>query len=429
VGARGTSTCRRAAVGGWDARLPSNQARLGDMTAQSLQTIREQPGEYEVAEGEDRLLPSPRHVLLLYGIWLLPAVLMSAREALSDPVGQRFGSWVSDLVHSLWYWIIWASACPLMYRLIVRYPLRRRLGGRATAVHALAAAALTLFLLMLSVLKVEILRDPPESVLDVLIEELTSGAGRGRLLMNFSMYWMVLGALMLIRLNRLRKWSYRAAVAAGIRAARLESKLTTARLETLHHQINPHFLFNSLNSVGALIRSGESNRAFEMIGLLGGLLRKSVDSPREQLIPLHEEIDLMRRYLELERIRFPTRLEVEYEIEPRSRGVGVPALILQPLVENTIRHAVARRSEPTRVSVSSRCRDGRLHLSVTDDGPGLGDSHRINRGNGFGLRGTAERLELLYDGDAVFEVAQRHPQGVVCAIELPLDSREIAGHV
>ena len=203
------------------------------------------------------------------------------------------------------------------------------------------------------------------------------------------------------------------------REARLEVELARAQLEALRLEIHPHFLFNTLNSIAALIRVKDNSRALEMLIGLSELMRATVDGPRDHLVPLSTEIDFVRRYVDLQRARFADRLEVRWEIEPASLEVPVPTLLLQPLVENAIRHGTAPQSTSCRVTISARLDRARLGLRVADDGVGLPAGFDLSRDAGTGLNNTASRLRQLYGPAASLHVVPGDGGGTVAEVILP----------
>jgi two-component system, LytTR family, sensor kinase len=203
------------------------------------------------------------------------------------------------------------------------------------------------------------------------------------------------------------------------REARLEVELARAQLEALRLEIHPHFLFNTLNSIAALIRVKDHGRALDMLLGLGDLMRATVDGPRDHLVPLSVEIDFVRRYVDLQRSRFADRLEIRWDIDDRALGVPVPTLLLQPLVENAIRHGAAPRSTCCQVTISARLEGTLLHVRVSDDGAGLPAGFELAHDAGTGLRNTASRLTQLYGAQARFAVSPRDGGGTVADVILP----------
>lgn len=198
-------------------------------------------------------------------------------------------------------------------------------------------------------------------------------------------------------------------------AAQLETRLMEAQLQVLKMQLNPHFLFNTLHSISALMHR-DIEAADRMISVLSDLLRLSLENAGKQEIPLKQELDFLERYLEIETTRFSDRLTVNLDIEPQALDAKVPNLILQPLVENAIRHGVALRSAAGQVDVVARVNAGRLRLEVRDNGPGIAASPR----EGIGLSNTRARLAQLYGKDHQLEVRNAPLGGLVVRITIPL---------
>jgi LytS/YehU family sensor histidine kinase len=203
-----------------------------------------------------------------------------------------------------------------------------------------------------------------------------------------------------------------------LRASRLEAQLVQAQLQMLRMQLHPHFLFNTLHSVSSLMHS-DVKAADRILALLGDLLRDSLDKIGSQQVTLKQELDFIDRYLEIERTRFRDRLRTELAIEPSTWDALVPSFVLQPLVENAIRHGVSRRALPVRLQVAARLQGGRLLLSVSDDGPGLPDEGPLPGRGGVGLTNTRARLHQLYGDDAVLELRAGPHGGVEARVEIP----------
>jgi len=205
-------------------------------------------------------------------------------------------------------------------------------------------------------------------------------------------------------------------------ASRLSAQLAQAELHALRMQLNPHFLFNAMNSVAMLVRHGEQTEAVRTIAALSDLLRLLLDEQRPDELPLRDEVAFVRRYLEIERVRFPDRLDVEVTVDEAVLDAQVPTLILQPLVENAIRHGIARRSTAGRVAIAARRVGDGVELEVRDDGPGLAGQPR-DPGLGVGLRNTEARLRQLYGDGQSFALRDASAGGAVATIRLPYHTR------
>lgn len=200
----------------------------------------------------------------------------------------------------------------------------------------------------------------------------------------------------------------------------LRGELSRAQLTALRMQLNPHFLFNTLHTIGALVRDGDPTGAVDMIAKLGDVLRRVLRTGGDPEAPLRDEIDFLRGYLEIEQARFGDRLRVAWQLDPRSESLPVPQLILQPLVENALRHGLSRRARPGSLTISSSVRDERLELVVTDDGDGLPADLAARSSAGVGLANVRARLSHLYGDSAELSLAPREAGGVAARIVLPL---------
>jgi two-component system LytT family sensor kinase len=202
----------------------------------------------------------------------------------------------------------------------------------------------------------------------------------------------------------------------ALRASRLEAELARAQLQLLRLQLDPHFLFNTLHAIGTLVRA-EPETAERMIVLLSDLLRRALKEMACQEVALREEVEFLDRYLEIERVRFPDRLRVVREIQPESLAALVPTLLLHPLVENAIRHGVARRAQGGQLGIRAQKVDGRLELRVWDDGPPEAPAEA--RSPGIGLANTRARLQHLYGTAHRFELRRAREGGTEVAVSLP----------
>lgn len=200
---------------------------------------------------------------------------------------------------------------------------------------------------------------------------------------------------------------------------RMEAKLAEAQLQSLRLQLHPHFLFNTLNIITALI-SSDPPAAERTVSELSELLRLTLRNAREQEVPLERELEMLEPYVAIQQIRFRDRLSVSIDVEPEVRRALVPYLVLQPLVENAIRHGVGPRASAGRVDVVARQVDGTLHLVVTDDGVGVAGGRGAPSREGVGLRNTRDRLHHLYGSRHRFTAEGGVAGGFTVHIELPL---------
>ena len=212
---------------------------------------------------------------------------------------------------------------------------------------------------------------------------------------------------------------YRGLREGETKAAQLTTQLAQAQLQALKMQIHPHFLFNTLNSIAALLHK-DVEAADVMIARLGDFLRLTLKRSDAQTITFGQELEFLRCYLDIESTRFQDRLVVDVEIEPRALGVTVPNLILQPIVENAVRHGIARQTTPGRISIRALRNDGRLIMQVEDNGPGLKTSgNPVETSEGIGLNNTRARLKQFYGDDYRLEIANSSRRGVIVTLEIP----------
>jgi signal transduction histidine kinase len=207
-----------------------------------------------------------------------------------------------------------------------------------------------------------------------------------------------------------------------LREARLERSLTEAKLANLRLQLQPHFLFNALNTISSTMYR-DVGRADELIEDLGDLLRGSLSTGRDDLVPLGRELDWLAAYVELLEARFEERLTVEVDVPDELRWAVVPAMLLQPLVENAVRHGGVESRGTGRIRISGRREDGSLVLAVADDGPGAPEPVDPRRA-GFGLRSVAERLELLYGPEQALDLTSTPETGFTATLRFPYRETE-----
>jgi two-component system, LytTR family, sensor kinase len=196
-----------------------------------------------------------------------------------------------------------------------------------------------------------------------------------------------------------------------------------AQLKMLRYQLNPHFLFNTLNAISTLILDNENRLANHAVARLSEFLRYTLDQDPMKKVTLRQELEALDLYLGTERLRFGERLRLEYAVDEPAMAALVPSLLLQPLLENSLKYAVSSREQGGRVRIQGRRDADWLELSVTDDGPGLREGAPGGERRGVGLRNTAERLSVLYGERCEFSVSNAHP-GLRVNMRLPLELAE-----
>jgi LytS/YehU family sensor histidine kinase len=239
--------------------------------------------------------------------------------------------------------------------------------------------------------------------------------GRYFLLIAWAALYLALGNAEMVRAAERREGEYRRAAKA-------------AELRSLRYQVNPHFLFNTLNSLSALVMTGRSEAAERMIQTMSDFYRHSLTADPTADVPLADEIALQRHYLEIEAVRFPERLRTRFDIPADLACATVPGMILQPLVENSIKYAVAATTRPVTISIVARSEGGRLILTVSDDGPG---KPADASGTGIGLANVRSRLAARFGHDASVEsgpLSGRDESGYATRLILPMAQGESTSH-
>jgi LytS/YehU family sensor histidine kinase len=251
----------------------------------------------------------------------------------------------------------------------------------------------------------------------------------GRLPIDVIFYWTIVGVGYAFEYYRRFREQQLQAAGLELRATRLETQLARAQLQALKMQLHPHFLFNTLHAISALM-DDDIKGARRMIARLSELLRLTLEGAGRQEVSLRQELDALERYLEIEQIRFQDRLKVHLAVEPETLDASVPNLVLQPIVENAVRHGIAPRSSAGRIEIRAERRDGMIELQVIDDGPGL---HPYGEGcpdefrEGIGLANTRARLRRLYGDEHCIEIRNADEGGLVVKLAIPFRTADVEG--
>jgi two-component system, LytTR family, sensor kinase len=292
------------------------------------------------------------------------------------------------LVLNLALWYVPASLIAPIFRMAARVRLDSDQWLRALAKHALAAVGFSLIhtaiMLTVRALLWPELRTMPAQV--------AMTYAQSTYLRNLD--WTLVTYAAVVGLSYALDY-YREAQARALKAAYLETSLMEARLKTLQAELHPHFLFNTLHAISTLLHT-DPEAADRMISRLSDLLRLTFDRSGAGSVPLKEELEFLQKYLEIEQIRFQDRLSVRFDIDPETLDVEVPRLILQPLVENAIKHGVAPKSGAGLVQISAKRKADKIWIEVRDNGVGLSKHARMRFTTGVGLSNTRARLECLY---------------------------------
>lgn len=340
------------------------------------------------------------------GIWALVGLFYSSQVYFFFLSTPRPVSVLYALAWQISAVVVTAVSTPLVLWLARVYRIERNSWRRALAAHMLAGTALSVVWAACHILldRAFVVNPSPNFYLSNLPRVIFFNLDKELLV-----YWIIVVASHAVDYyQRYREGELRA---------------SQAQLQALKMQLHPHFLFNALHSISALVHI-DPEAADKMIARLGDFLRLTLDTAAAQEVPLRQEIEFLNCYLEIERIRFRDRLTTRLDVDPQALECRVPNLILQPIVENAIRHGVAPRSAPGRVEVHAERKGGSLRLQVKDNGRGIQEAACPTKGGGVGLSNTRARLQQLYGGAFVFEVENDPSGGAVVTLEIPFRAPE-----
>jgi signal transduction histidine kinase len=322
--------------------------------------------------------------------------------------------WGEVLRLNLPYWVLAAALTPGVVWVTRRAPFERGRRRRAIGIHLVAVVLFTL--VHVSVFQAIVGRGkmPPGLVEFLgLVPKLVAATFDKELLL----YLVIAGGVVVFDTYERYRERARAAAALELERVQLRASLSEAKLEALQTQLQPHFLFNALHAISTLILRGDARAANQMLAHLSGFLRLTLDRSSSPVVPLVTELEFLEAYLRIQQVRFGDRLRVSTEIEPAALGAGVPQLVLQPLVENAIRHGIGADPGAGTIRVRAGLRDGGLVLAVEDDGVGLPDGGP--RREGTGLANVRARLAQLYPEAHAFTLGPREGGGTRAEIRLP----------
>jgi two-component system LytT family sensor kinase len=309
-----------------------------------------------------------------------------------------------SLANQMLRFVLWALLAPVIIRFVLGHDWRLENRHRVAGTHLAMGAALSLLHAAIYLPLHEFLVPP--------VERAPSLTAALRLLLADWLNGLFICAIIFIVTYLMEYFArYRK---QEMLTLTLKNELAEAQLVALKMQLNPHFLFNTLNNISSLVTE-DPLIAKRMLARLGDFLRYTLDNSGEQLVGLDREIEMTYCYLEIERLRFEDRLQITVDIDERAVHAEVPNLILQPIVENAIQHGVANRPEGGRIQVTAKLKGDRLRMEVHNDGPRMPNPRRA----GLGLANTRERLAVLYGSGSLFDIADDPEGGVRVTMEFP----------
>jgi two-component system, LytTR family, sensor kinase len=347
---------------------------------------------------------------LIMGFWTLLGLFFASQTYLvyANLFGQRIALGRA-LVSALSDWYVWAALAPFILKLARRYPIERNRWFRHLLIHLPSSIFTALLHLVIAIGVLQLFKHAiiyPYSYLESFKINLSF-----QFHWNVLTYWLMISAT--LAFDYYSKYRER-----ELKASLLEARLAQAQLQALKMQLHPHFLFNTLHAISALMYM-DVDAADRMLTRLSDLLRMTLAGAGAQEVTLKQELEFLKGYLEIEQTRFEDRLTVLIEIEPDTLDARVPNLVLQPLVENAIRHGIAPRSDPGRIEIRARRENGMLQLQVRDDGPGLPIGQAAPLREGIGLANTRARLQQLHGADHRFELNNAVDGGLIVSLAVP----------
>ena len=353
-----------------------------------------------------------RRAALLFGGWTLVSVIFAAISyaAAIGENNKEFG-FVSALRLNLVQFYLWAILSPLLFRFSRHFPIEfrplnlRNLLLYFPALISFAGIHQTIHLAVLWSITPRLRRQFPD-LIDCY-----------RAYFGFGFYIdLIIASLIIIAVHALVY--YQNFRTSELAQSSLKARLAQAQLKALKMQLHPHFLFNTLHSISSLVLE-DPPKANSMIARLGDFLRLTLENSDQQLISLKEETEFIRCYLEIEQVRFGDRLTVAFELEPQTLSAQVPHLILQPVVENAIQHAIAPRAARGHINIEAKCLNNLLRLEVRDNGPGIASNGDFLGAEGVGLNNVRARLHQIYGSDSHFELMNAKDGGLTVVMEIP----------
>jgi two-component system LytT family sensor kinase len=348
--------------------------------------------------------------------WTALGLFMLSQDLARKLISHEPTPWWHYLVSWLTGMYIWALLTPVILWLGRRFPIERRNWARRVALHLLLSIGLSIFQLAWE--------SAVLSFVGVFPSIMKGFVGTFVFLMiigfngSILTYWTVLGIQYGFHYYRKYQEREREALQLELHSSELKTQLMRAQLSALKMQLQPHFLFNTLNAIMVLVRQQRGRQAEETLARLSDLLRCVLEDVEAQEVPLRRELEYLQLYLSIEQVRFQDRLRVEISAEAAILGAAVPHMGLQPIVENAIRHGIGRSSAAGKIRISASRVNQTLELKVQDDGPGLSPENS-SQGRGIGLANTRARLHQLYGDAAQLSVENGERGGAVATMVLP----------
>jgi len=360
--------------------------------------------------------------MIVSAVWIAPAVLATIAQVAQRRLNGEPPASVQELLWAGGDWLVYAVVTPIIFAVTRRWPIERPRVPRRALLHLLFAllfcfAWATLGKLL--ELGLTLTFSPGEIQSRMTIEGAQFWSKRAWDLVGWILVTLPFGVVVYFSIAGIAHAIryFLESTDREVQLARLSEQLATTRLAALQAQLNPHFLFNSLNTIAVLVRDGDTRAAARVIEQLSDVLRSTLNRSQANEVTLEDELALVRQYLAVEEARFSDRLRPVLDVDAATLSAAVPRFALQHLVENALRHGIAKRTDAGRVVVTARRSGEMLELSVEDDGPGLAAGAAEVKGHG--LDNTRERLRTLYGDRAALTVVAAGPLGTIARLRVP----------
>jgi hypothetical protein len=341
--------------------------------------------------------------MLLVGVAVLILSLVTANECHSI-------THVPSLLYGFILWGWWGFIAVALWKIGPRMPALLRLSPQNMTLHLIAGCGVaTLHLLLLGSLGLVV---PEWKTNAPVITVLTKPLNLNRFGIEILIYGFIFGLIGIIQFQ-IRAQS------DAMRSLELQRQLSAAQLKALQMQLEPHFLFNTLNAITTLVELGRQSQAAEMLGHLNAILKRTLEQTAPEKVPFSQELEVVENYLAIEQVRFADRLRIDIKVDPGALHSLVPCFLLQPIVENAIRHGIANCEGKGVVEASAKREGDRLHIAVRDSGSG--SSGPGKPGNGIGLKNTRERLAHFYPDEYEMRAGPMKTGGFEVAIDVPYE--------
>ena len=361
--------------------------------------------------------PIPYRIILIVAVVMATLFLVQAymhHYVYEELNGMGPFKWLRETPPPYLNFLFWGLLTPLVFTVLLKWPFSRRPLWKVILVHVgLGLLIGALHEIVTSAIYYTILWSQGDIELNTKYINWSIQALPPAILSRFMEYWILMVVLVAVD-------NARAMREKQTQLLKLKNELQISQLNALKKQLQPHFLFNTLNTVSALMDE-DINGARKVLSRLGGLLRVTLDSTQRDKVRLDREIDYLGNYLGIQSVRYQDRLKVTYDIPGSLSGAIVPSMVLQPLVENSIKHGPDAQTEAVLITVQARERDERLELQVSDNGKGCSDVNSAMINGGIGLRNVRDRLHLLYGDHARFELTSPQGRGFIVTLSFPLE--------